>query len=104
MSEDCFSTDINNWNYYRMINKTGMDPYNNNKKLDPFSYNLMKFNTVILLKEILKNTKPTSDGYAIPEVVPEVEDAEKGWVSDRVAAVAFPRVSANAIDDPIVDV
>ena len=38
----CFSTDINNWNYYRMINKTGMDPYNNNKKLDPFSYNLMK--------------------------------------------------------------
>jgi hypothetical protein len=42
MSEDCFSTDINNWNYYRMINKTGMDPYNNNKKLDPFSYNLMK--------------------------------------------------------------
>jgi hypothetical protein len=39
-----------------MSNKPGIDPFNN-KKLDPFSYNLMKFNTVILLKEILKNTR-----------------------------------------------
>ena len=46
----------------------------------------------------------TSDGYARPEVVPKVEDAVKGLVSDRVATVAFPRVSVNAIDDPIVDV
>jgi hypothetical protein len=37
-----------------MINKLGINPYNNNKKLDPFSYNLMKFNSVIILKEILK--------------------------------------------------
>jgi hypothetical protein len=35
-----------------MSNKPGIDPFNNNKKLDPFSYNLMKFNKVILLKEI----------------------------------------------------
>ena len=27
-----FSTDSNNWNLNEMINKPGLDPYNNNKK------------------------------------------------------------------------
>ena len=38
MSEEFefFSTDLNNWNYNEFMNKTGIDPYNNNKKLDPF--------------------------------------------------------------------
>ena len=49
-----FSTDSSIWNYNIMINNPDHDPYTNNKKLDPFSYNLMKFNSVIILKEILK--------------------------------------------------
>ncbi len=51
-----FSNDFNNWNYNEFINKPGVDFYNNNKKLDPFCYNLMKNKTVIMLKEILKHT------------------------------------------------
>ena len=53
MSEDLefFSTDFNNWNYNEMINKPGIDPYNN-KRLDPLGYNLKKHNCVIMLKEI----------------------------------------------------
>ena len=39
-----------------MINKPGLDPYNNKKKLDPFSYSLLKYNAVIILKEFLKHT------------------------------------------------
>ena len=54
---DFFSTDINNWNYNEFKNQTVVDPYNNKKKLDPFGYNLMKCNTVIMLREILKHTK-----------------------------------------------
>ena len=58
MSEDLefFSTDFNNWNYNEFINKSGVDPYNK-KKLDPFGCNLLKYNCVIMLKEILKHTK-----------------------------------------------
>ncbi len=51
-----FSTDSSIWNYNIMINNSDHDPYNNNKKLDPFGYNLYKCNTVIILKEILKQT------------------------------------------------
>jgi hypothetical protein len=38
MSEEFefFSTDFNNWNFNNMINKPGLDPFNNNKKLDQF--------------------------------------------------------------------
>jgi hypothetical protein len=58
MSEclEFFSTDFNNWNYNEFINKSGVDPYNK-KKLDPFGCNLLKYNCVIMLKEILKHTK-----------------------------------------------
>ena len=45
---DFFSTDSNNWNFNEMINKPSLDPYNNNKKLSPFDYNLTKINTVIM--------------------------------------------------------
>jgi hypothetical protein len=61
MSEDFFITDFKNWNYNGMINKTCIDQYNNNKKLDPFSYNLLKYNCVIMLKEILKHTKDSPE-------------------------------------------
>ena len=59
MSEyfEFFSNDFNNWNYNEMQTKPDIDPFNNNKKLDPFGYNLYKYNTIIMLKEILKNTK-----------------------------------------------
>ena len=30
-----------------MINKPGLDPYNIKKKLDPFSYSLLKYNEPI---------------------------------------------------------
>jgi hypothetical protein len=38
MSEDFefFNTDFNDWNLNNMINKPGIDPFNNNKKSDPF--------------------------------------------------------------------
>ena len=49
-------SDPDKWNYNDMINKPGLDPYNNKKKLDPFCYNLMKFDMVIMLKEFLKHT------------------------------------------------
>ena len=59
MSEEfeIFKTDINNWNYIEFINKTGIDPYNNNKKLDPFGYNLMKYNCVIMRDNAKRNFK-----------------------------------------------
>jgi hypothetical protein len=39
-----------------VVKKTGVDPHYNKEKLDPFGYNLMKYNCVIMLKEILKHT------------------------------------------------
>jgi hypothetical protein len=44
MSEDFefFITEFNNWNFNNMIHKPGFDPLKNNKKLDPFGYNLYK--------------------------------------------------------------
>ena len=65
MSEDLdfFSTDFKNWNCNEMINRPGLDPYNNEKKLDPFDYNLLRYNCVIVLKEILKNTNQYLHDY-----------------------------------------
>ncbi len=34
---------INSFNYNDMINKPDIDPYNNDKKLDAFSYILKKY-------------------------------------------------------------
>ena len=50
MSEDFhfFNTDFNDWNLNNMINKPGIGPFNNNKKLDPFGYNLCKHNCGII--------------------------------------------------------
>ena len=54
-----FSNDSNNWNYNPFINTPDADPYNL-KRIITFSgtnsYNMMKYNTVIMLKEILKHT------------------------------------------------
>ena len=60
---DFFSNDRNNWNYNPFINTPNADPYNKKRVINIFnissnnSYNLMKYNCVIMLKEILKHTK-----------------------------------------------
>jgi len=80
MAEDLnvfFSTDSNNWNFNELINKPGLDPYNTNKKLDPSSYNLMKFNSVIMLKEILKHTKQYLENDIIEWIVKNVFKVQK---------------------------
>ena len=56
---DFFSNDYNNWNYKEFINTPNADPYNKKRVINISSnnsYNLMKYNCVIMLKEILKNT------------------------------------------------
>ena len=37
-----FCTDYNNFNDNEIVNKPGLDPFNNNKKLDPLGYDLYK--------------------------------------------------------------
>jgi hypothetical protein len=54
-----FSNDFKNWNYNEFINTPNADPYNKKRVINISSnnsYNLMKYNTVIMLKEILKHT------------------------------------------------
>ena len=56
---DFFSNDCNNWNYNPFINTPNADPYNLKGTINISSnnsYNLMKYNAVIILKEILKHT------------------------------------------------
>jgi hypothetical protein len=53
------SNDCNNWNYNPFINTPNADPYNNKRVINISSnnsYNVMKYNCVIMLKEILKHT------------------------------------------------
>jgi hypothetical protein len=57
---ECFSNDFNNWNYNEFINTPNADPYNKKRKLNISSnksYNLMKYNAVIMSKEVLKHTR-----------------------------------------------
>jgi hypothetical protein len=54
-----FSNDCNNRNYRPYINTPNADPYNKNRTINISSnnsYNLMKYNCVIMLKEILKHS------------------------------------------------
>ena len=54
-----FSNDCNNWNYNPFINTPNADPYNLKRTINISSnnsYNLMKYNALIMLKEILKQT------------------------------------------------
>ena len=54
-----FSNDRNKWNYNPFINTPNADPYNKKRVINISSnnlYNLMKYNCVIMLKEILKHT------------------------------------------------
>ena len=56
---DFFSNDCNNWNYNPFINTPNADPYNKKRVINISSnnsYNLMKYNAVIMLKEIIKYT------------------------------------------------
>ena len=39
-----------------MLIKTGIDAFNNIKKIDPFGYHFNQYNSVIMLKQILKHT------------------------------------------------
>jgi hypothetical protein len=55
-----------------MINKPGLDPYNNNKKIDSLSYILMKLNSVIMLKEILKHTKHNLENDIIEWIIKKI--------------------------------
>ena len=55
---DFFGNDSTNWNYNEFINKPNADPYNKKRVINIYSnnlYNLMKYNMVIMLKEILKH-------------------------------------------------
>ena len=55
---DFFSNDYNNWNYNEFINTSNADPYNKQLVINLSSnnsYNFMKYNCVIMLKEILKH-------------------------------------------------
>ena len=57
---DFFSNDCNNWNYNPYLNTPNADPYNKNRTINISSnnsYNLMKYNAVIMLIEILKHTR-----------------------------------------------
>jgi hypothetical protein len=50
-----FSNDSNNWNYDPFKNTSNADPYNLKRVINISSnnsYNLMKYNAVIILKEI----------------------------------------------------
>ena len=54
-----FSNDSNNWNYNAFINTPNADPYNLKRTINISSnnsYNMMKYNAVIMRKEILKHT------------------------------------------------
>jgi hypothetical protein len=54
-----FSNDSNKWNYNPFINTPNADPYNLKRTINISSnnsYNIMKYNAVIMLKEILKHT------------------------------------------------
>ena len=56
---DFFSNDCNNWNYNPFINTPNADPFNKKRAINISSnnsYNLIKYNAVIILKEILKHT------------------------------------------------
>jgi len=56
---DFFSNDCNNWNYNLFVNTSNADPYNLKRTINISSnnsYNLMKYNALIMLKEILKQT------------------------------------------------
>jgi hypothetical protein len=56
---DFFSNDCNKWNYNPFINIPNADPYNNKRVINISSNNscnLMKYNAVIKLKEIIKHT------------------------------------------------
>jgi hypothetical protein len=55
---DFFSNDSNNWNYNPFINTPNADPYNKKRVINISrnnSYNLMKYNAVIMLKENFKH-------------------------------------------------
>ena len=54
-----FCNDCNNWNYNPFINTPNADPYKFKRVINISSnnsYNLIKYNCVIMLKEILKHT------------------------------------------------
>jgi hypothetical protein len=58
-----FSNDCNNWNYNPFINPPNADPYNLKRTINISSnnsYDLMKYNAVIMLIFFLKHTSLTA--------------------------------------------
>ena len=56
-----FSNDCHNWNYNPFINTPNADPYNLKRTINISSnnsYNLMKYNAVIMLKRNFKTYEP----------------------------------------------
>jgi hypothetical protein len=63
-----------------MFIKPDIDPFNNNKKLDPFGCNLYKHNWVIMSKEILKHTKQYIEDDVLEWVIQKCFSGVKIWL------------------------
>jgi hypothetical protein len=77
---DFFSTDFTNWNYNPFINTPNADPYNKKRTINISSnnsYNLIKYNCVIMLKEILKHTKQYLENDIIDWIIKKAERERK---------------------------
>jgi hypothetical protein len=75
-----FSNDCNNWNYNLFINTPNADPYNKNRTINNSSnnsYNLMKYNAVIKLKEILKHPKQYLENDVIDWIIKKALQGSK---------------------------
>jgi hypothetical protein len=69
---DFFSTDCNNWNYNEFIKTPNADPYNKKCVINISgnnSYNLMKCNIVIMLKDFFKLTKQYLENDVIDWII-----------------------------------
>ena len=75
-----FSNDCNNWNYNEFINTPNADPYNKKRVINISSNNsyiLMKYNTVIMLKEILKHTSKYLENDVIVWIIKKAFQGSK---------------------------
>ena len=77
---DFFSNDCNNWNYNPFINTPNADPYNLKRTTNISSnnsYNLIKYNAVIMLKEILKHTSKLIENDVIDWIIKKALQGSK---------------------------
>ena len=77
---DFFSNDCNNWNYDPFINTPNADPYNKKRVINISSnnsYNLMKYNAVIMLKDISKHTSKYLENDVIHWIIKKALQGSK---------------------------